>query len=54
MRGANMKIDKSGDGWQMFLELCSKVKGQEDFNNLFALFLTYEERETLAFPLCDC
>lgn len=43
-----MKIDKSGDGWLKFLKLCSKMKGPEDFNKLFALFLTYEERETMA------
>jgi TrpR family trp operon transcriptional repressor len=42
------EINKDEEGWQRFLELCAKVKGAEDFHNLFALFLTYEERETLA------
>lgn len=36
------------DGWYGFLELCSKIKAPETFNNFFALFLTFEERETMA------
>lgn len=33
------------DGWQGFLEVCSKVKAPEEF---FDLFFTMEEKETLA------
>lgn len=39
---------ESGDGWQTFLKLCSKMKRPEAFDLLFSLFLTFEERETLA------
>lgn len=35
------------DGWSDFLELCSKIKTPEAFNSFFALFLTFEERETM-------
>jgi TrpR family transcriptional regulator, trp operon repressor len=42
-------IQKSSeDGWYDFLKLCSKIKTPEEFNNFFALFLTFEERETMA------
>lgn len=34
--------------WHGFLELCSKTKNLEELNNIFSLFLTFEERETLA------
>ena len=40
------KNDESG--WQEFLELCSKIKTPEAFNSFFGLFLTFEERETMA------
>lgn len=43
-----MKQHNVEDGWWDFLELCSKIKSPEDFNSFFALFLTYEERETMA------
>jgi TrpR family trp operon transcriptional repressor len=36
------------DGWKGFLELCSKVKTAEDFDRVFGLFLTSEERVALA------
>ncbi len=36
------------EGWHEFLELCSKIKTPEEFGELFSLFLTIEERETLA------
>jgi TrpR family transcriptional regulator, trp operon repressor len=40
---------ESGEaGWSDFLELCSKIKSAEAFNSFFALFLTFEERETMA------
>ena len=35
------------DGWCEFLELCTKIKTPEEFNQFFSLFLTYEERETM-------
>lgn len=35
-------------GWRDFLKLCSKIHSEEDFNQLFDLFLTIEEKETLA------
>lgn len=43
-----MTKESSEDGWFDFLELCSKIKAPEAFNNFFALFLTFEERETMA------
>lgn len=35
------------DGWWEFLTLCSKVKTPEEFKQLFDLFFTIEEKETL-------
>lgn len=35
-------------GWSDFLELCSQIKAPEEFDKFFSLFLTIEERETLA------
>lgn len=43
-----MKNVDNEEGWALFLTLCSKMKGFEDFDQLFSLFLTFEERETLA------
>jgi TrpR family transcriptional regulator, trp operon repressor len=34
--------------WHNFLELCTKIKSPEELDKFFSLFLTYEERETLA------
>jgi len=34
-------------GWQGFLKLCATIKTVEDFDLLFGLFLTIEEREAL-------
>ena len=42
-----MTQESSEDGWCDFLELCSKIKTPEAFNSFFALFLTFEERETM-------
>ena len=39
------KLDK--EGWRGFLTLCSKIKSPEEFERLFDLFLTFEEKETL-------
>lgn len=36
------------DGWEDFLKLCSKMQSPEEFNDLFNLFFTIEEKETLA------
>lgn len=38
----------SKDGWQDFLKLCTKVRSTEEYNEFFNLFLTIEEKETLA------
>jgi TrpR family trp operon transcriptional repressor len=35
-------------GWQEFLTLCSKIHSPEELSELFDLFLTIEEKETLA------
>jgi TrpR family trp operon transcriptional repressor len=43
-----MKQDNIEDGWGEFLELCSIINTPEDFNRFFSLFLTFEERETMA------
>lgn len=43
-----MKQDSIEDGWCDFLELCTKIKVPEEFNSFFSLFLTFEERETMA------
>lgn len=43
-----MNQNPEKDGWRSFLELCSKIKDPDDFNQLFDLFLTIEEKETLA------
>lgn len=40
---------KSGkDGWQGFLEICSKIKSPEEFKKFFDLFLTLEEKEIVS------
>jgi len=38
----------ANEGWSGFLELCAKIKSPEEFNRVFALFFTIEEKETLA------
>lgn len=35
-------------GWREFLELCSSIRTHEEFEQLFDLFLTIEEKETIA------
>jgi TrpR family transcriptional regulator, trp operon repressor len=42
-----MKQKISKDGWQGFLELCSKVEDPQLLNLFFDLFLTFEEREIM-------
>ena len=39
---------KENKGWAEFLSLCTTFKKVEDFDHFFALFLTHEERETMA------
>lgn len=39
---------KTPEGWNDFLELCSKVRTPKEFKHFFDLFLTIEEKETLA------
>ena len=36
------------DGWREFLEMCSKINSEDDFDSFFSLFMTFEERETMA------
>lgn len=36
------------EGWRGFLELCSQIETPEEFHRMFDLFLTIEEKETLA------
>lgn len=43
-----MKKNDSETAWFDFLELCAKIKSPEAFNSFFSLFLTFEERETMA------
>jgi len=43
-----MKNKLEEEGWQGFLELCSKVKKSQDLDHLLRLFLTSEERTALA------
>jgi TrpR family transcriptional regulator, trp operon repressor len=43
-----MKHESAKDSWYDFLEACSKIRDPEKFNLFFSLFLTIEERETLA------
>jgi len=43
-----MKKDSTKDGWHNFLELCCKITDPDNLDRFFALFLTIEERETMA------
>jgi TrpR family trp operon transcriptional repressor len=36
------------EGWQDFIKLCAKIHSPEELGELFDLFLTIEEKETLA------
>ena len=38
----------SKDGWQEFLKLCNEIESTNEYNDFFNLFLTIEEKETLA------
>jgi len=41
-----MKFDKPG--WRDFLELCSKIRTKEEFEQVYDLFFTIEEKENIA------
>lgn len=43
-----MSQDMTKSGWRGFLKLCSKIESPEEFKHFFDLFLTIEEKETLA------
>lgn len=43
-----MTQDTNKDGWHAFLKLCAKIDSPNDFKEFFDLFLTIEEKETLA------
>jgi TrpR family transcriptional regulator, trp operon repressor len=36
------------EGWQDFIKLCAKINSPDELGELFDLFLTIEEKETLA------
>ena len=40
--------DSAESGWKPFLELCATLRDPKAFDRFFSLFLTYEERETMA------
>lgn len=43
-----MKKANSEDGWWRFLNLCLSVQSPDQLNDLFNIFLTFEERHVLA------
>lgn len=43
-----MKKEPLEDGWHSFLKLCAKIDNLDLLDAFFELFLTIEERETLA------
>ncbi len=43
-----MSYNRTKNGWQDFLLLCTKMKSSDEFSHFFDLFLTIEEKETLA------
>jgi trp operon repressor, proteobacterial len=43
-----MAKKREESGWSGFLELCVKIKAAGDLERFFDLFLTLEEKETLA------
>lgn len=40
--------DTTKEGWEEFLKLCLAIESAPEFNAFFNLFLTIEEKETLA------
>lgn len=43
-----MRTETTGDGWQAFIELCGKFSTPKELKELFDLFLTLEEKDTLS------
>jgi TrpR family trp operon transcriptional repressor len=43
-----MTKQSAEEGWWRFLKLCTKIKTANEFEELFDLFLTIEEKEALA------
>ena len=43
-----MTQEHSKKGWHSFLKLCTMFQTPEELNQFFDLFLTIEEKETLA------
>lgn len=43
-----MKQTNNEDGWRSFLELCAGMETAADFDQLFKLFLTFDERKDVA------
>jgi TrpR family trp operon transcriptional repressor len=41
-------MDKIREGWQGFIELCSNSPGKKELDLMFDLFLTMEEKDSLA------
>lgn len=41
-------MTKQKKGWQDFLKLCSKINTPKEFGEFLDLFLTIEEKETMA------
>lgn len=39
---------KGKAGWQEFLKVCAEIDSTNDLNNFFDLFLTIDEKETVA------
>lgn len=44
----NIEVYMSKDPWRSFLNLLLSIKSQNELSDFFELFLTFEERETLA------
>lgn len=43
-----MTRELSKTGWKEFVKLCSEIKSSDELKHIFDLFLTIEEKETLA------
>jgi TrpR family trp operon transcriptional repressor len=43
-----MSYSCTKEGWQDFIRLCTKIKSPAEYSHFFDLFLTIEEKETLA------
>jgi TrpR family trp operon transcriptional repressor len=43
-----MSYNSPKEGWQDFILLCTKIKSADELSQIFDLFFTIEEKETLA------